>query len=92
MVGVNRYRSDDEPSIPVARVDPALEDAQRRRVDEWRRGRNGAEVEKVLAEVAEAASTSANMLYPMKAALTAGATIGEVSDALRSVFGEYRPV
>ena len=48
-------------------------------------------LERVLAEVTGAAETSANVLYPMKAALMAGATIGEVSDALRAVFGEYRP-
>ena len=53
--------------------------------------RDTAEVERALGEVKRAAEGSANVLYPMKEALRAGATLGEVSDALREVFGVYTP-
>jgi methylmalonyl-CoA mutase N-terminal domain/subunit len=48
-------------------------------------------VDGALGSVAEAAKGTDNLLYPMKEALRAGATLGEVSDTLRTVFGEYRP-
>jgi methylmalonyl-CoA mutase N-terminal domain/subunit len=48
-------------------------------------------VDQALAEVADTAKGSDNLLYPMKEALRAEATLGEVSDALRAVFGEYHP-
>jgi methylmalonyl-CoA mutase, N-terminal domain len=48
-------------------------------------------VEKALREVEETAQGTKNLLYPMREALKARATLGEVSDALRRVFGEYRP-
>jgi methylmalonyl-CoA mutase N-terminal domain/subunit len=49
-------------------------------------------VDRALEAVGEAARGTENLLYPMKDALRAGATLGEVSDSLRSVFGEYHPV
>jgi len=90
VVGVNRYRSGAD-AISVAPVDPAVEDAQRDRVIQWRAARDPEPVESALADVVGAASTSANMLLPMRTALAAGATVGEISDALRGVFGVYRP-
>ncbi|MFM7146183.1 MAG: methylmalonyl-CoA mutase family protein, partial [Actinomycetales bacterium] len=56
-----------------------------------RAGRDGAEVDRLLAAVREAATGDANLLYPMKQALQARATVGEVSDALRDVWGQYQP-
>lgn len=91
VVGVNRYVDEDEPEVPVMQVDPALEEDQKARLEEWRRRRDARAVEKALAEVEAAAKTDANLLYPMKEALRVGATVGEVSDVLRGVFGVYRP-
>jgi methylmalonyl-CoA mutase N-terminal domain/subunit len=48
-------------------------------------------VNKLLTSLAEAAGGNGNLLYPLKEALAAGATVGECSDAFRSVFGTYRP-
>jgi methylmalonyl-CoA mutase N-terminal domain/subunit len=89
VVGMNRFDSDGDEPIPVLRVDPALEERQRRRLAEWRAGRGP--VEGHLAVIAETAQGNGNLLPPMKEALAAGATVGEVSDSLRGVFGVYRP-
>jgi len=91
VVGVNRFVSDDGPDIPVLEIDPKLEDDQKRRIAGWRAGRDQAAVETALAELGEQAGTVTNLLPAMKISLLAGATVGEVSDQLRSVFGIYRP-
>lgn len=89
VVGVNRFQLGEEAPIEVLRVDPALERGQIERLHEWRARRGS--VGDRLEAVAEAARGDANLLPVMKEALVAGATVGEVSDALRTVFGEYRP-
>lgn len=91
VVGVNRYATDQPESFPVLAVDPVLEADQRRRVEQWRLDRDQREVSNALEAVIKSASSSDNVLYPLKVALAAGATLGEASDALRSVFGVYRP-
>jgi methylmalonyl-CoA mutase N-terminal domain/subunit len=90
VVGVNRFVSGDVPT-PILTIDPALERDQRARLAEWRSQRDDAAVRDALSAVSAAASADDNLLYPMKEALVRGATIGEVSAALRSVFGAYRP-
>jgi methylmalonyl-CoA mutase N-terminal domain/subunit len=72
-------------------VDPALEREQRARLVEERRRRDAGSVEEALGEVRRVADGTGNLLYPMKAALQRGATLGEVSEALAGVFGRYRP-
>jgi methylmalonyl-CoA mutase N-terminal domain/subunit len=89
VVGVNRFQSDDGEPVAMLRVDPALERGQQERLAEWRRRRGP--IDGHLAAVAETAKGSDNLLPVMKEALAAGATVGEVSDALRDVFGVYRP-
>jgi methylmalonyl-CoA mutase N-terminal domain/subunit len=91
VVGVNRYVSDDGQGIPVLEIDPQLEEDQKRRLAGWRASRDQAAVESALANLGDQAGTDYNLLPPMKIALLAGATVGEVSDRLRSVFGLYRP-
>jgi methylmalonyl-CoA mutase N-terminal domain/subunit len=61
------------------------------RLRQLRASRDQAEVDRALAEVESAARGTANLLPPMKVALRARATLGEVSDVLRGVFGEYHP-
>ncbi|HEX6444264.1 MAG TPA: methylmalonyl-CoA mutase family protein [Streptosporangiales bacterium] len=91
VVGVNRYRVDaDDPYEPL-RVDPAIEAQQAQRLAALRADRDGDEVRKRLDELAAAASGDACVLYPMREALRARATVGEVSDALREVWGVYQP-
>jgi len=91
VVGVNRYVSDGSETIPVLEVDPALEEAQRDALAQRRAERDQTAVDGLLATVAEVAASTDNLMGPMRDALSAGATIGEVSDALRGVFGVHRP-
>ncbi len=91
IVGLNRFTVDDDPSPVIVPVDPALERNQRARLAELRAHRDAAAVAARLDEVRAAARGSQNLLGPMKEALRAEATLGEVSDALRDVFGTYRP-
>ena len=90
VVGVNRYVSGVE-SPPILAVDPALERDQVARLAALRERRDGAAVATALTRVSAVATGSDNLLYPMKEALGAGATVGEVSGALRTLFGSYRP-
>jgi methylmalonyl-CoA mutase N-terminal domain/subunit len=89
VVGVNKFTIDtDEPYEPL-RVNPAIEAEQRARLDKLRAERG--DISGLLEAVREAARGSENVLYPMKEALKARATVGEVSTALRDVWGEYVP-
>jgi methylmalonyl-CoA mutase N-terminal domain/subunit len=91
VVGMTRYTLGEEEPIPVLEVDAQLERDQIARTVRWRQQRDQADVDALLEQVEKAAKSEDNLLYPMKEALEAGATIGEVSDALRSVFGAHRP-
>ncbi len=91
IVGVNKFTIDDEPEPTVFPIDPALERGQRERLAALRAARDQTEVDGRLDDVRAAARGTQNLLYPMKDALRARATLGEVSDALRDVFGVYRP-
>ena len=73
-------------------VDETIRDRQTERLRELKESRDNAAVEKALADLKRAAEGSDNLLYPMKEALAELATLGEVSNTLRGVFGEYRPV
>jgi methylmalonyl-CoA mutase N-terminal domain/subunit len=90
VVGVNRFTDDAGVDVEALSVDPALEADQRSRVRAWRSGRDQAAVDRSLERLAETARGIGNIMYPMKEALAAGATLGEVSDALRQVLGVHR--
>jgi methylmalonyl-CoA mutase N-terminal domain/subunit len=91
VVGVNRYTEEASAVVPVLEIDPALEEGQRQRLAAWKADRDHALVERRLGAISELAKTDQNLLPVMKEALVEGATVGEVSDALRSVFGLYHP-
>lgn len=92
VVGLNRYRLDAEDPYQSLRVDPAIEDSARARLAALRSSRSTVEVERCLDELRCAAKdVSSNVLYPMKRALAARATVGEVCHALREVWGTYVP-
>ena len=92
VVGLNRFAiAEEEPYEPL-RVDPAIEAAQAARLAAIRDSRDGAAVARGLDALKEAASGGDNVLYPMKDALRAYATVGEVCGALRSVWGVHQPV
>jgi methylmalonyl-CoA mutase, N-terminal domain len=90
VVGVNRYREEEGTKIPIHRVDPGLERAQVERLHAFRAGRAEAAVGSVLAALRGAAESTANLMPPIVEAVDRGATLGEISDVLRGVFGEYR--
>jgi len=91
VVGLNRFTVDaDEPYEPL-RVDPAIEQQQAERLEKLRAGRDQDAVDRHLDDLRTAASGTANVLVPMKAALAAKATVGEVCDALREDWGVYQP-
>ncbi len=90
VVGVNRFTDETPPSIDVLRIDPAVERDQRARVAELRASRDSAASRQAIAAVTRAAQDGTNLMPPIIAAVEARATVGEVADALRAVFGEYR--
>ncbi|MEV0268912.1 acyl-CoA mutase large subunit family protein [Hamadaea sp. NPDC050747] len=91
VVGVNRFTLDEEEPYEPLRVDPSIEQAQADRLARLRRERDNGSVESALTQLKRAAEGTANVLYPMKEALAARATVGEVCHALRDVWGTYRP-
>jgi methylmalonyl-CoA mutase N-terminal domain/subunit len=91
VVGVNRFSDDETTKQDVFPVDVAQQRAQVERVGALRSRRDNAAVRAALEDVATAARGSSNLLYPMKTALAAMATLGEVADVLRGEFGEYAP-
>jgi methylmalonyl-CoA mutase N-terminal domain/subunit len=91
VVGVNRFVDETEEPVELHHLDEEQVRRQSERLRELRDGRDNAEVERALKEVAETARSTDNLLEPMREALRLRATLGEVSDALRGVFGEYQP-
>jgi len=91
VVGLNRFTVDAEEPYEPLRVDPAIEEAQSARLAALRSARDQGSVDRTLGELRTAADGTENVLYPMREALRARATVGEVCGALRDVWGTYRP-
>jgi len=89
VVGVNQFVAEKETPIPTLRVDPELERSQIERVRAVRQRRNSARAREAIAEVERRARSGENLLPTIATAVEAYATVGEISDALRRVFGEY---
>jgi methylmalonyl-CoA mutase N-terminal domain/subunit len=90
VVGVNRFRSAETQQIPRFQLDPALEQQQVRRLEEVRALRNARLVTDRLKALEEAARGTENLMPHIVHCAEAFATVGEISDRLRKVFGEYR--
>jgi methylmalonyl-CoA mutase N-terminal domain/subunit len=92
VVGVNRFTGEDrEAEVPGAAIDlEALAARQSERLARWREGRDAAAARSTLGRLAEAAAGRENLVPLILAACRAGATVGEIADTLRGVFGEYR--
>ncbi len=90
IVGVNKYVTDQVDDVDILKVDPESEKRQLERLAKWKANRDQAAVDRRLEELREAARADANLLPPIKEALRAGGSIGEVCGAMRDVFGEYR--
>jgi len=89
IVGVNRFAEGDEEPIELHRLDPAAEQRQLERTARVRAERNAQDVEAALGAVRDTARGDANLLVPMREALRARATIGEICNELRDEFGMY---
>jgi methylmalonyl-CoA mutase N-terminal domain/subunit len=90
VVGVNRFEVEEEKPIPIQRIDPDLEPRQVERVKALRARRNVAPWKSALEGVEDAARAGQNLMPRILAAVEACATVGEISDAMRRVFGEYK--
>src|SRR5213080_242076 len=90
VVGVNDFIAEEERSIPTLRIDEEIERSQVTRLKALRARRDSARVQSSLAELQRRAATNENLLPAILAAVEAYATVGEISDALRRVFGEYQ--
>lgn len=91
IVGVNEFVLEDEQPPDVLKIDPALEEQQKQKVAKVRNERSEDATQKALAAVTAAAKDGTNVMPPILDAVRAYATLGEISDAMREVFGEYRP-
>ena len=99
VVGLNRFRDDAtatakggaEATVTLHRLDPAIERAQRERLGQLRAGRDREAVRDALARIDARARGTENLMPAILAAVKASVTLGEISDALRLVFGEHRP-
>ncbi len=90
VVGVNRFAMEEEKSIPIQRIDEDLERKQVERVRALRTRRDAGPWRISLEQVESAARSGANLMPQILAAVEAFATVGEISDRLRRVFGEYK--
>ena len=89
IVGVNAFRSNEREAVPILRIDPAQEEERAAQLAENRAARNRAAAADALDRLRECATGDANLLPPIRRAVEADATLGEISDALRDVFGTY---
>jgi methylmalonyl-CoA mutase, N-terminal domain len=90
VVGVNDFVAEEERGIPTLRMDENIERSQIARLNALRARRDSARVKSALAELQRRAATTENLLPAILTAVEAYATVGEISDSLRGVFGEYQ--
>jgi methylmalonyl-CoA mutase N-terminal domain/subunit len=90
IVGVNKYVTDTVDDVDILKVDPESERRQLERLAKFKQSRDQAAVDARLEALRETARGEGNLLHPIKDALRDGASIGEVCNAMRDVFGEYR--
>lgn len=90
VVGVNKFARDHEPGVPMQQIDPALERRQVERLQALRLKRNTDAWQSSIRRVTETAREGGNLMPAILTAVESHATVGEIANAMRSVFGEYR--
>jgi methylmalonyl-CoA mutase N-terminal domain/subunit len=90
IVGINRFQAEETKLIPTLRIDPEIERGQVARVQALRARRDNGKAKAALGEVERRARGAENLMPAILAAVEAKGTVGQISDALRRVFGEYR--
>lgn len=92
VVGVNKFFTAEKPRWEILKVDPKVETKQKERLNQLKRERDNDRVLQIIVNVKEAAQTNINLMPLVLEAVKAYATLGEICDALREVWGEYKPV
>jgi methylmalonyl-CoA mutase N-terminal domain/subunit len=92
IVGVNEYVQEDDPPIQILYIDESASERQLAKVEQVKRSRDGARVARALDTMRAAALDRTNLMPPIIEAVRAYATLGEMCDALREVWGEYEEV
>src|SRR6059036_292152 len=90
IVGVNRFKEGDQKDVNIQRISPGVERRQVRQLRKFKNSRNKAKVKSALSRLESAASGDANLVDDILRAVRSECTVGEISDILRDVFGEYR--
>ena len=90
VVGVNRFQTEGQERVPVFRINPANERVQIEKLCAMRAARDAGRWRRSLADLEQAARGTENLMPGILAAAQAQATVGEISDTLRRVFGEYQ--
>jgi len=90
VVGVNRFHIEQEHAVPIQRIDPALEPKQVERLRAVRAKRDAGTWKAALRAVEDTARSGDNLMPRILTAVEANATVGEISDAMRKVYGEYK--
>jgi methylmalonyl-CoA mutase N-terminal domain/subunit len=90
VVGVNKYEVSEEVGVPTLRIEPGIEQTQRQRLQRLRERRDNGRLQRALDNLRAVARSEQNVLPAVLEAVEAYATVGEVSNALRSIFGEYK--
>ena len=90
IVGVNAFKDETEPPFEIHKIDPALEERQKKRVQDVRRTRDQVRAKEALAALREAAEGTENVVPRILDAVRAGCTLGEISDEMRGAFGLYK--
>ena len=90
IVGVNRFETDEDADVEIVRVDPTVRERQIAKLERLRDGRDASAVSAALDAIQQAADTDENLVPLMLDAVKQSATLGEISDSLRKVWGEYR--
>jgi methylmalonyl-CoA mutase N-terminal domain/subunit len=89
-VGVNRYQDEPGTALPLLRIDPEVERSQVERLGKLRARRDGSRLQAALRHVEETARSEQNLMPAILEAVKSYATVGEISDVMRKVLGEYQ--
>jgi methylmalonyl-CoA mutase N-terminal domain/subunit len=90
VVGINQFQMEEKPLTDILRIRPEVEEYQKEKLSRVKKERDNAKVQETLALLKKAAQGTDNVVPPILDAVKAYASLGEISDALREVFGEYR--
>lgn len=92
VIGVNKYREDKKTNIETLKVNPEVEEKQKRQLERLRKERNKEKVKSVLTELRKVAISEENLMPVILDAVKSYVTLGEICEVLKDVFGEYRPL